>query len=109
MRRKLKEIEESDLDFLLVPLSRLTRNQLHIEFGGTSIQKEQAAMEQGTVKWFNDAKGFGFLSRPSGEDVFVHFSAIKSDGFKSLQEGQAVTFDVVKGPKGFQAENVRIA
>lgn len=66
-------------------------------------------MEQGTVKWFNDSKGFGFLSRPNGEDVFVHFSAIQSNGFRSLQEGQAVTFDVVKGPKGFQAENVRPA
>ena len=66
-------------------------------------------MEQGTVKWFNDAKGFGFLSRPNGEDVFVHFSAIVSTGFKSLQEGQAVTFNVVKGPKGYQAESVRIA
>jgi CspA family cold shock protein len=66
-------------------------------------------MEQGTVKWFNDAKGFGFLSRPNGEDVFVHFSAIQSNGFRSLQEGQPVTFDVVKGPKGFQAENVRLA
>jgi len=109
LRRTLRQIEESDLDFLLVPLSGLTRNQLHIEFGGTFIQKEQIAMEQGTVKWFNNAKGFGFLSRASGEDVFVHFSAIKSEGFKSLQEGQAVTFDVVKGPKGFQAENVRIA
>jgi len=66
-------------------------------------------MEQGTVKWFNDAKGFGFLSRSGGEDVFVHFSAIQSSGFKSLQEGQAVTFNVVKGPKGLQAEDVRIA
>ena len=66
-------------------------------------------MEQGTVKWFNDAKGFGFLSRPNGEDVFVHFSAIQNEGFKSLQEGQAVTFTVVKGPKGLQAENVRPA
>jgi len=66
-------------------------------------------MEQGTVKWFNDAKGFGFLSRPNGEDVFVHFSAIQGDGFRSLQEGQAVVFSVVKGPKGFQAENVRAA
>ena len=65
-------------------------------------------MEQGTVKWFNDAKGFGFLTRPNGEDVFVHFSAIKSNGFRSLQEGQAVTFNVVKGPKGFQAEDVQI-
>ena len=63
-------------------------------------------MEQGTVKWFNDAKGFGFISRQTGEDGFVHFSAIRSNGFRSLQEGQAVEFDVVKGPKGFQAENV---
>ncbi len=64
-------------------------------------------MEQGTVKWFNDAKGFGFISRQSGDDVFVHFSAIRSNGFRSLQEGQAVEFDVVKGPKGFQADNVQ--
>jgi CspA family cold shock protein len=64
-------------------------------------------MEQGTVKWFNDAKGFGFLSRADGDDVFVHHSAIKSEGFRSLKEGQAVEFDVVKGPKGWQAENVR--
>jgi CspA family cold shock protein len=64
-------------------------------------------MEQGTVKWFNDAKGFGFISRPNGEDVFVHHSVIKSNGgFRTLQEGQAVKFDVVKGPKGWQAENV---
>jgi cold shock protein len=65
-------------------------------------------MEQGTVKWFNDAKGFGFLSRQSGEDVFVHYSAIQNNGgFRSLQEGQAVQFNVVKGPKGWQAENVQ--
>jgi len=63
-------------------------------------------MEQGSVKWFNDAKGFGFISRQSGDDVFVHFSAIGGNGFKSLQEGQAVQFNVVRGPKGFQAENV---
>jgi CspA family cold shock protein len=65
-------------------------------------------MEQGTVKWFNDAKGFGFITRQTGEDVFVHFSAIQSNGFKSLTEGSAVEFSVVKGPKGFQAENVTI-
>lgn len=64
-------------------------------------------MEQGTVKWFNDAKGFGFLSRATGEDVFVHFSAIQSDGFRSLKEGQNVQFEVVKGPKGWQAEKVQ--
>lgn len=63
-------------------------------------------MEQGTVKWFNDAKGYGFISRANGEDVFVHFSAINSNGFRSLKEGQAVQFSVVKGPKGLQAENV---
>jgi CspA family cold shock protein len=65
-------------------------------------------MEQGTVKWFNDAKGYGFLSRTNGEDVFVHFSAIQSSGFKSLQEGAAVQFEVVKGPKGLQAESVQL-
>lgn len=65
-------------------------------------------MEQGTVKWFNDVKGFGFLSRANGEDVFVHHSAIKTEGYRSLKDGQVVEFDVVEGPKGFQAENVRV-
>ena len=65
-------------------------------------------MEQGKVKWFNDAKGFGFIGRQNGEDVFVHFSAIRSNGFRSLQEGQAVEFNVTKGPKGLQAENVQV-
>jgi CspA family cold shock protein len=65
-------------------------------------------VEKGTVKWFNDAKGYGFISRDSGQgDVFVHFSAIQSGGFRSLQEGQPVQFDVVQGPKGLQAENVQ--
>jgi CspA family cold shock protein len=62
--------------------------------------------EQGTVKWFNASKGYGFIQRQSGEDVFVHFSAIQGDGYKTLTEGQAVEFDVVKGPKGLQAANV---
>jgi CspA family cold shock protein len=61
----------------------------------------------GTVKWFNDAKGFGFISREGGPDVFVHFSAIQSSGYRSLDEGQVVEFDVTQGPKGAQAANVR--
>ena len=64
-------------------------------------------MAKGKVKWFNDAKGFGFLEQENGDDVFCHFSAITGEGFKSLQEGDAVEFDVVKGPKGLQASNVR--
>jgi CspA family cold shock protein len=60
----------------------------------------------GTVKWFNDAKGFGFISRENGPDLFVHFRAITGSGFRTLQEGQRVSFDVKQGPKGLQAENV---
>lgn len=68
-------------------------------------QKEQE-VATGTVKWFNDAKGFGFISQEGGEDVFVHFSAIQGEGFKTLAEGERVEFEVVKGPKGLQASNV---
>ncbi|GFO58960.1 cold-shock protein [Geomonas limicola] len=63
-------------------------------------------MAQGVVKWFNDSKGFGFIEQDNGDDVFVHFSAIQGDGFKSLAEGDQVSFDVQKGPKGLQAANV---
>lgn len=63
---------------------------------------------QGTVKWFNGEKGFGFISREGGADVFVHFSAIKGDGFRNLTEGQKVEFSVEKGPKGLQATNVSV-
>ena len=63
-------------------------------------------MEKGTVKWFNGAKGYGFISRQSGEDVFVHFKAIIGDGYKSLNEGDKVEFEVERGPKGLQAANV---
>ncbi|OGK83279.1 MAG: cold-shock protein [Candidatus Rokubacteria bacterium GWC2_70_16] len=66
-------------------------------------------MAQGTVKWFNDAKGYGFISQEGGEDVFVHFSAIQAQGFKSLAEGDRVEFEVTRGPKGLQAANVRKA
>ncbi|WPD22985.1 MAG: cold-shock protein [Candidatus Electrothrix aestuarii] len=63
-------------------------------------------MAEGTVKWFNDSKGFGFIEQDGGSDVFVHHSAIRADGFRSLQEGQRVSFDVVDGAKGPAAENV---
>jgi CspA family cold shock protein len=74
--------------------------QIAYKQGSTSVR------EQGTVKWFNASKGFGFIQRQSGEDVFVHFSAIQAEGYKSLNEGQAVEFEVTRGPKGLQAANV---
>ena len=63
-------------------------------------------MKKGTVKWFNAEKGFGFISREEGDDVFVHFSAIQGEGFKTLEEGQKVTFDITEGARGPQAANI---
>ena len=70
------------------------------------LELVMADRQVGTVKWFNDAKGFGFISRENGPDVFVHFRAITGSGFRSLQEGQRVSFEVTQGQKGLQAENV---
>jgi CspA family cold shock protein len=64
--------------------------------------------ETGTVKWFNDSKGYGFIERQGGPDVFVHFSAIQSDGYRTLKEGQRVEFNIEQGPKGLQAANVQV-
>ena len=79
------------------------------DWSKAKLKKRNAckAMEKGTVKWFNDAKGYGFIQRENGEDVFVHFSAIQGSDFRSLKEGQAVQFEVVKGPKGWQADKVQ--
>jgi cold shock protein len=88
------------------PFALPNTRELHSSVKSKIGKKKQ--MEQGTVKWFNAAKGFGFISRQNGEDVFVHFSAIQSGGYRSLEEGQAVEFTVTKGKKGWQAENVRV-
>jgi len=72
-------------------------------FGGT----KGCPVNTGTVKWFNEAKGFGFIAQSEGDDVFVHYSAIEGDGFKSLADGDQVTFEVTQGPKGLAAANVR--
>jgi cold shock protein len=71
-------------------------------------QENVFVKEKGTVKWFNAAKGYGFIQRSSGDDVFVHFSAIQSSGYRSLDEGAQVEFEVKQGPKGLQAENVSL-
>ena len=89
------------LPFFVVRLEAVERHQI-----AQKSRKGNTVKEQGTVKWFNASKGFGFIQRQSGEDIFVHFSAIQAEGYKSLNEGQAVEFEVTSGPKGLQAANV---
>lgn len=72
----------------------------------SNAERSNLVREKGTVKWFNGAKGYGFIQRSTGEDVFVHFSAIQENGYRTLNEGETVEFDLLKGPKGFQAANV---
>ena len=74
---------------------------------GPPGDEEGEQVTTGTVKWFSNEKGYGFIAQPDGDDVFVHFSAIQGEGYKSLQEGQEVEFEVVEGPKGKQAANVQ--
>jgi len=80
--------------------------QRHLDMVSLAIQVNVMSKTNGTVKWFNETKGFGFIEREDGPDVFVHFSAIQGDGFKTLADGQKVEFDVTDGQKGPQAENV---
>ena len=101
----------------MLPLRRIVEaaaralNQLRLLGNDVSVlnHREASLKETGTVKWFNAAKGFGFIQRENGEDVFVHFSAIQANGYKSLDEGARVSFVVKKGPKGLQADEVELA
>jgi cold shock protein len=77
--------------------------------GAFPVVERKCVVAQGTVKWFSNEKGYGFISASDGEDVFVHFSAIQTDGYKSLTQGQEVEFEVTDGPKGKQAANVRLS
>ena len=88
---------------------RAERRRATLEDQDLGSLAKEFAVATGTVKWFNDAKGFGFISQDGGEDVFVHFSAIQQEGFKTLAEGDRVEFETTQGPKGLQAANVRRA
>jgi CspA family cold shock protein len=94
-----------------VKSGRRSNNERHRSNDRSGFERKKARqMATGTVKWFNDAKGFGFITQDGGgEDVFCHHTAIQADGFRTLAEGQKVTFDVNRGPKGLQAANVRAA
>ena len=106
-------IEGSNRIFSAAPqvIARRRQTRPAPSSGGNAIYfcaegKELVVREKGTVKWFNGAKGYGFIQRSTGEDVFVHFSAIQENGYRTLNEGETVEFDLLKGPKGYQAANV---
>jgi CspA family cold shock protein len=105
--------ENSIFKKFLYSVQRLALHRKNVKMGekqvvqGSGFNKKGKNMETGTVKWFNKTKGYGFIEREGGEDVFVHFSAIQGDGFKVLEKGDAVEFEVTQGPKGAQAANVK--
>jgi CspA family cold shock protein len=87
-----------------------SRQEEAVERVDEDVSKEEdLVVQKGTVKWFNNAKGFGFIAQDGGPDVFVHHTAIQTDGFRTLNEGEMVSFEIVQGPKGLQAANVRRA
>ena len=90
-------------------MGRVGLPQREGELGQEAPVNKEHRVAVGTVKWFNESKGFGFIQQEGGEDVFVHYSAISGEGFKTLAEGERLEFDVVRGPKGLQAANVRKA
>jgi CspA family cold shock protein len=96
-------LPEWSFKFLLAYLFEVAAGQRYV---WSSRKKRSREMAEGVVKWFNDAKGFGFIEQEGGPDVFVHFSVIQSEGFKSLAEGERVSFDITEGQKGPQAANV---
>ncbi len=106
----LKNMQERPLPFSQMPLLSAFR-MLSAPVGPcpANFIQEYPKMAMGKVKWFNDSKGYGFIAQDGGPDVFVHYSAIQTDGFKSLAENQEVEFDIIEGPKGPQAANVKPA